>query len=255
MLSGAVCQRIVRSAVEMGYSLLDTASVYENHRQIAEAIKGFDREKLCIVSKIWIEKEVEDSDILGSIRRACDKACRELGTDYLDLYLIHWPNRSRPLEEMLEAMHQIRHEGKIRFVGVSNFTQHHLQDAYDAGIEVACNQVEVHPLHTQVPLVDFASSHGTKVMAYRPFGKGEIFEKAPLLAEIGRSHGKSAAQVAIRWFIQRKIPVIPKASREDHLRENWEVFSMELTEQEMAQISKLNQNYRTCDQNWSEFDY
>lgn len=254
-LLGKECTRAVREALEIGYRLFDTASMYENHREIGEAISAFDRDKLFLVSKVWIESEVDDADIKGSMTRACEKALRELATPYLDLYLIHWPVRARPLEQMLEAMHGLKGEGKIAAVGVSNFTEHHLQDAYDAGIEIAWNQIEVHPLLSQERLIDFARRHGTETMAYRPFGKGELLADTPLLAEIGKRTSKTPAQVILRWLLQRGVTAIPKASSREHLKENFEVFDFELTEGEMEQINALNCNHRYCEKEFSEFDY
>lgn len=254
-LKGKECTRVVREALDLGYRLFDTASVYDNHEAIGQAIAGFDRKQVRIVSKIWIHEEVDDADIEGSIDRACEKALQELSTDYLDAYLIHWPDRARPLVKMLRSLEKLKKQGKIKEVGVSNFTERHLQDAYDAGIEIAWNQIEVHPLLSQKRLIDFASSHGTKIMVYRPFGKGKLLQEVPLFSEIGRGHGKTPAQVVLRWLVQQGLTVIPKASSTDHLKENLDVFDFALTEDEVSALDELNRDKRTCNKEFSEFDY
>lgn len=254
-LQGDTCVHIVREALKMGYRLLDTASAYDNHKAVGEAIGDFDREKLFLVSKIWIEDEVDDADIKGSIEKALDRALKELSTPYLDLYLIHWPKHKRPLNEMLNVMHDLREKGKIRQVGVSNFTEHHLQDAYDGGIAVSWNQIEVHPYLNQSHLIAFARNHGTKTMAYRPFGKGKLMSQTPLFAEIGKRYHKSAAQVILRWFVQKGVVVIPKASSREHLLENISVFDFSLNDEEMKELDQLDEGRRYCDKEFGEFDY
>jgi len=254
-LKGNECTRVVREAFDLGYHLFDTASAYENHKAIGEALSDLNRDQIRIVSKIWIQGEVDDTDIAGSIERACDKALQELSTEYLDIYLIHWPDRARPLEEMLKSMEQLKKQGKIRQVGVSNFTEHHLQDAYDAGIEIDWNQIEVHPLLSQKRLIDFASAHGTKIMAYRPFGKGKLLKEIPLFSEIGKAHSKTPAQVILRWLVQQGITAIPKASGTEHLKQNLDVFDFTLTEKEVSALDELNRDRRTCEKEFSEFDY
>jgi diketogulonate reductase-like aldo/keto reductase len=254
-LTGKKCTQVVSDALDLGYRLFDTASAYGNHEAIGGALVGFDRSQIQLISKIWIDEEVDDADIKGSIERACDKALKELSTDYLDAYLIHWPNRSRPMEEMLRCLVDLKQEGKIKAVGVSNFTEHHLQDAYDAGIELSWNQIEVHPLLSQRHLIDFARSHGTKTIAYRPFGKGKLLHEIPLFSEIGDRHGKSPAQVVLRWLLERGLTVIPKASSYEHLKENFDVFDFALTEEETKALDGLNRDFRTCEKEFSEFDY
>lgn len=144
---------------------------------------------------------------------------------------------------------------KVHFVGVSNYTQHHLQDAYDANLKVDFNQVEFHPYLYQKDLWELCKQHGTRLIAYRPFGKGKLLQEEPLLDKIGAKYGKSPAQVVLRWIIQKNIPVIPKASSREHLLENIQIFDFALTQQEEEQINSLHRNIRYTNVEWSEFDY
>jgi diketogulonate reductase-like aldo/keto reductase len=252
---GQECTRAVLEAFEIGYRLIDTASVYGNHEPIGIALREIDRSDIRIVSKIWIQDEVDDADLDGSIRSSLDRCLNELKTDYLDIYLIHWPDRQRDLEGMLKVMDTLKEEGKICEIGVSNFTEHHLQDAYDAGISVAWNQVELHPMLTQKRLVDFSRQHGTQTMSYRPFCKGDLLNKDPLFAKIGERYDKTGGQVILRWITQQGITVTPKAALKSHLLENFQASNFTLKQDEMDALDELNLNLRTCDKEFSEFDY
>ncbi len=253
-LRGRKCQKAVEIALDIGYQHLDTAFYYENHRDIAKGIGNFSREKLFLTTK-YATDQVDVSNIDKSIEALCDRALTELHTDYLDLFLIHAPDRQLPLEAFLATMHKLVEKEKIRFPGVSNYTIHHLQDAYDVHLTVPFNQVELHPYLTQPDLVTFCREHGTQVVAYRPFGKGQLFNDEPLFAQIGKNHGKTASQVILRWFIQKEIPVIPKATSEAHIRENFDVFDFALNPDEMEKIDQLNRNHRYTVDDWTEFDY
>ncbi len=255
-LHGEECRRAVQLALDTGYRHIDTAYHYENQREVAKAIKGFPREELFLTTKLAIGlTQIDDQNIEESVAAALDEALRELETDYLDLLLIHYPDRSRPLEDILAAMHKQVEMGKLRYPGVSNYTKHHLQDAYDKKISVPFNQVEFHPYLYQKDLWEFAEKHGTQLIAHRPFGKGMLLREEPLFEEIGKKHGVLPAQVVLRWIVQKGIPVIPKASSKKHMEENISIFHFSLTEEEMKQIDSLNKNFRYCQVDWSEFDY
>lgn len=246
-LLGKECIKSVQLALDIGYRHIDTAFSYANHQEIGKAIKGFNREELFITSKFGL-----DTDL--SVEAACDLALKELKTEYLDLMLIHWPDRSLPLEEIYASLTKVAETGKVRSAGVSNFTEHHLHDLFDRGLKVPYNQVELHPYLTQKKLVDFCVKNGTQLISYRPFGKGALL-KEPLFAEIGKKYGKTGAQVILRWIVQQGIPVIPKAASEKHLRENFEIFDFQLTEDEMVKLDQLNRDQRYCDPDWDEFNY
>lgn len=247
------CTEIVKMALDIGYRHIDTAFAYENHKAIAKGIKNFNREKLFLTTKLWMRQEV--SNVEKAVEELCDQALNELNCEYLDLLLIHWPDRALPMEAILEAMFQLVDKGKIRSPGVSNYTIHHLQDAYDAGLKVPYNQVEFHPYLYQKELLEFSKLHGTQLIAYRPFGKGKLLQEEPLFKEIGEHHNKTSAQVILRWILQKNIPIIPKASSQTHLIENFNLFDFELTSEEEAQMDQLNKNYRFCTGDWNEFNY
>ncbi len=246
-LLGKECVKSVQMALDIGYRHIDTALSYKNHSEIAKAIKGFNREELFITSKFGL-------DIGISVEVACDLSLKELKTEYLDLMLIHWPDYKRPMEEIYTALTKVAEKGKIRWPGVSNFTEHHLQDLFDQGLKVPYNQVELHPYLTQKNLLQFCQKKGTQLISYRSFGKGALL-KEPLFDEIGKPHGKTGAQVIFRWIVQQGIPVIPKAASEKHLRENFDVFDFQLTEDEMVRLDQLNRDQRFCATDWNEFNY
>jgi diketogulonate reductase-like aldo/keto reductase len=252
-LRGHECTEIVKKALEIGYRHIDTSIDYENQEAIKKAIKGFDRKQLFITSKFELEM-IDKKKIPASVEETCDLALKQLGTDYLDLYLIHWPDNEMPMVEVFKAMELLVKKGKIKKAGVSNFTIHHLENLLNDGHKPAANQVEFHPYLYQKELWEYCKSEGIQLIAYRPFGKGAIL-KDPVLKKIGSVHGKNSGQVILRWFFQKEIPTIPKASSEKHLAENFNIMDFELSQDEMHEIDKLNQNKRFCDTEDSEFDY
>ena len=254
-LRGDECTKAVQLGLELGYRHIDTAHLYENHRAIQKAIAGFDREKIYITSKLAIEEQIDPDNIENSVQKACEQALRELGIDFLDLYLIHSPNREYPLSKIFMAMERLVDLGKIRKAGVSNYNMHHLEDLRKQDCIPFANQVEFHPYLNQKELLDYCHSHQIKLIAYRPFGKGKMLAEEPLFDLIGAKYRKSGAQVILRWFIQKKIPVIPKASSSQHLKQNLEVFDFALTQEEMAQLDALDQQKRYCRADNPEFTY
>ncbi len=252
-LTGAECTKTVMLALQIGYRHIDTAHVYENHHAISKAIKGFDRKQLFITSKLSLD-QVDPHDVQRSVHNACNLALKELDTEYLDLYLIHWPDRSLPLLKIFQAIEILVQEKKVRQAGVSNFTLHHIEDLLKGGSKPLFNQVEFHPYLYQKELLHFCRDQGIELVAYRPFGKGQLLND-PVLKEIGQIHRKNTAQIILRWLIEKQIPVIPKASSEKHLRENLDVFDFVLSDQEIQQIKQLHRNKRFCGEEDDEFNY
>lgn len=254
-LRGDACTRVVELALDIGYKHIDTAHLYENHSAIKKALKRVNRKELYITSKISVDEQVDIHKVEKSVQKACEQALKELGTDYLDLYLIHWPRQPFPLEQIFLAMEKLVDQGKISKAGVSNYTIHHLQDLARAGATPFANQVEFHPYLNQKELLDYCRSHGIQLIAFRPFGKGQLLKDEPLFAQIGKKYHKTGAQVILRWFIQKQIPVIPKASSEKHLRENFEIFDFTLQADEISYIDRLHQNKRYCGAESPEYLY
>ncbi len=252
-LKGKACTKAVLEAIEIGYRHIDTAHIYENHKDVGKGIKEFDRENLFLTSKISLD-QVNPSKVEESVEKACNLALKELGTDYIDLYLIHWPDRKFPLVKIFQAMEKLASKGKILQAGVSNFTIHHLQDLLEAGCKPKANQVEFHPHLYQKDLLEFCHKEKIKLISFRSLGKGQLLNE-PVFEKIGLKHDKSAAQVILRWLIQKKIPVIPKASSLEHLKENIDIFDFSLTESEMKKLDSLNMDKRFCMPDEPEFNY
>ena len=252
-LRDKACTEIVQDALIMGYKLIDTAHAYENHRAVGEALQDIPRGRVFLTSKLFPDK-IDKKHVKRDVQKSCDLALEELETDYLDLFLIHWPDRKQPLSEILHAMHELVKAGKVRSVGVSNFTIHHLQDLLDDGALPHVNQVEFHPFLYQKELWEFCEKNQIALQAYHPLGKGELVKEA-IFEEIAERHDRTPAQVILRWLIQKGIPTIAKASSQEHLQENLEVFSFLLTDKEMQKLDTLGQERRFCSTDWADFEY
>jgi 2,5-diketo-D-gluconate reductase B len=234
-LTGAECAKTVKLALALDYRHTDTAQIYRNEEQVGQGIQnaGVDREEVFLVTKVWTNN--------FSYKRTIEstrESLRKLGTDYVDLLLMHWPNPSVPLEETLGAMTELQNERSVRHVGVSNFPPSMVEEAARYAT-VFCNQVEYHPYKGQAELLEQAKDIDYLLMAYSPVAKGAVLNDRTLL-EIGEAHGKTSAQVALRWLVQQeKVAAIPKATSEDHLKGNLNVFDFELSNEEMERISEL----------------
>lgn len=239
------CTKSVKLALEIGYRHIDTAHLYENHEAVGRAIKGFDRDKLFITSKFFADQEVEKS---------CEIALKELKTDYLDLYLLHYPDRGAPMNAILSKLQSLKDVGKVKRVGVSNCTIRHLIDMLSWGFHPYANQVEFHPYLNQKQLLAFCEKNDIRLISYRTLGKGALVTD-PLLKQIGDKHGKTAAQVLLRWCTQKNIPVVPKATSFEHLQENWESFDFMLDQDDLLLLDHLKKQHRYCEVAWSDFNY
>lgn len=239
-------ENAVISALNTGYRKIDTASAYQNEQGIGSALKKscIPREEIFLTTKVWNNEQGYDQTML-----AFERSLKRLQTDYVDMYLIHWPVKSK-YKQTYKAMEKIYKSGRSRAIGVCNFEIHQLEDLIaHAEFVPALNQIEMHPLHSQNDLVGFAADHNIQLEAWRPIMMGEVL-KIPELVQIGKHYGKSAVQIALRWLIQRGVAVIPKSVNTQRIRENFEIFDFELSIQDMQVIESLNQN-KTLGENMS----
>ena len=237
MREPAECVAAVESALEVGYRSIDTAASYGNEAQVGEAIRnsGVARDELFIATKVWVDSAGEDAAL-----RAFDASLAKLGLDYLDLYLIHQPFGD--VYGSWRAMERLYKEGRIRAIGVSNFYPDRLVD-FIMHNEIAphVNQIETHPFFSRADYQKLMVERGVQIESWAPFaeGKNDLFTNA-VLAEIGAAHGKSVAQVVLRWMIQRDVVVIPKSVSPSRIAENFDVFDFDLTADQMAQVDALD---------------
>ncbi len=233
-LTGEDCVKAVPMALEMGYDHIDTADVYGNHREVAPALRDVDRDSIWITSKVN-RGSLRYDDVLAT----CEKNLGELEVDYLDLYLIHWPDPEAPMEETFRALARLVDEGMTRNIGVSNFMVEHLTEALAvAEAPIVNNQIKFNPAHQPWDVVELCREHDIAVTAYSPLMHGDAPENATLQA-IAEEMGRTPAQVALRWLLQQDMIVIPKATSEEHLRENMDIFDWELTPQLDQRIRAL----------------
>ncbi|RXK48812.1 aldo/keto reductase [Aquirufa rosea] len=231
------CEKSVSEAIEVGYRSIDTAASYGNEVAVGLAIKsaGVPRLDLFITTKLWIQGNGYEGTLA-----AFEKSMQKLQLDYLDLYLIHQPNGDVFGE--WRAMEKLYHEGRIRAIGVSNFQPDRIVDLMNhTDVVPAVNQVETHPFQQQIANQQFLNECQIQIESWGPFaeGKNGIFEN-PLLASIAQAHGKSIAQVVLRWLIQRSVVVIPKTVNRNRMEENFQIFDFSLTDEEMVLIQSLD---------------
>lgn len=238
---GEHVERAVRVALSEGYRSIDTAANYRNERGVGRAIRasGVPREDIFVTTKLdnldhGYEKALE----------AFDRSLSELGLDYVDLYLIHWP-MSRTYVESWKALEHIYREGKAKAIGVSNFQIRHLDELMKScSVVPAVNQVEYHPRLTQKELKRHCESLGIRLVAWSPIMQGRILDD-PVVLELSRSYGKTPAQIILRWDLQRGVVTIPKSSKPERIKENANIFDFELSVSDMERLDGLNRNERS----------
>jgi diketogulonate reductase-like aldo/keto reductase len=233
----AECERSVRDAIDVGYRLIDTAASYQNEEAVGNAIKGSGvrRNELFITTKLWIADTGFDKT-----KRAVDRSLKRLQLDYLDLYLIHQPYGD--VFGSWRAMEELYREGRINAIGVSNFHPDRVMDLMVHNEVVpAVDQIETHPFHQQVETQKYLTENNIQIESWGPFaeGKNNIFRNE-VLVSIAEKHGKTVAQVILRWLTQRNIIVIPKSVRKDRMAENFDIFNFELAQEDMNAIRRLD---------------
>ncbi|MER2107819.1 MAG: aldo/keto reductase [Solibacillus sp.] len=230
----------IQTAIASGYRAIDTAALYYNEAEVGEAIRhaGMAREELFVTTKVWNSDQGYDNTL-----RAFETSLKKLNMDYVDLYLTHWPVEGK-FVDTYRAIERLYDEKLIRVPGVSNHHQPHLEQVLaKANIAPMVNQVELHPYLTQEQLRAFCAEQNIAVTAWSPLGRGGVLTDE-LLVKIGEAHGKSAAQVVLRWHVQNDILVIPKSVTPARIKENAAIFDFELTNEEVAHINALNREQR-----------
>lgn len=234
---GDVCRKAVSAAISTGYRLIDTAAAYMNEEAVGQAIResGVNRADLFITTKLWTQDASYES-----AKKAFNTSLEKLGLDYLDLYLIHQPVGD--YYGAYRAMEELYKEGRVRAIGVCNFYPERLTDlVLHADVIPAVNQVELHPFFQQEKAIGYMREYGVVPEAWGPFAEGNhgIFTH-PVLSAIGKKYGKSAAQVALRWNVQRGVVVIPKSVHKERIEQNLDIWDFALSDDDMAEIAKLD---------------
>lgn len=239
-LTGRACIDGVADALAAGYRHLDTATLYRNEAEVGEGLRqsGVPRADVFLTTKVWHDDLRPDD-----VRRSAEASLRALGTAYVDLLLVHWPNADVPLDETLGAFTRLRDEGKTRFIGVSNFPPTLLRRALVLA-DVRVDQIEAHVLLDPSRVKAVMDAAGGLVTAYRPLGGGRVADE-PVVDGIARAHGATAAQVALAWLLGQGIAAIPKASSSEHRRANLAAASLRLTPDEQAALTALARTRRT----------
>lgn len=250
-LSGKTCEDAVKYALDVGYRHIDTASRYGNQAIIGEVLSEYDlpREDVFLTSKVW-----RDNLHADDLYTELDQTLRELQTDYLDLYLVHWPDSDVPIAETLYAMDEALSEGKIRSIGVSNFTSYHLKEALATGVDIVNNQTEFHPTLNQKELLAFCREHEIVVTAYSPLGQGEDVSH-DVIVDIAQERDVSASQIILAWLRAKHIVAIPRSANPDHIRDNFASLEVELEWEEVHAIDAINEHNRINVPEYNEFDY
>ncbi|MFX1498602.1 MAG: aldo/keto reductase [Promethearchaeota archaeon] len=242
-LLGKQVKKAILWALDTGYRLFDTATIYENEKEIGEALKisEIPREEIFITTKVW----KSDHGYTNTLR-AFEKSLKSLGLDYIDLYLIHWPD-SELRNETWKALEKIYSEGKARAIGVSNYTIRHLKELLEIASYIpVVNQVEFSPFLYQKDLFNFCKGHKIVIEAYSPLTRRRRFDNN-ILIELAQKYSKTVPQILIRWGLQHEVIEIPKSGNKEHIQQNTEIFDFEISDDDMSQLDNLNDQFRIGD--------
>jgi diketogulonate reductase-like aldo/keto reductase len=247
-LRGRDCARLTEQAIRIGYRHIDTAQMYDNEREVGEGVRASGKR-----NEVMVTTKVQPTLLAAhDLDRSVKESLAKLRFDHVDLLLIHWPNPRVPLAETLGAMAKLKQAGLVRQIGVSNFTVALLDEANKVtGEPLVCNQIECHPFLDQDKVIAGCRKYGMAVVAYSPIARGGAAGDK-LLERIGKAHGKTAAQVCLRWLTQQGIVVIPRTSKIERLEENFNILDFDLTDAEMKEIAGLSRKGgRIVDWTWS----
>jgi 2,5-diketo-D-gluconate reductase B len=259
-LTGRDCERAVAMAIELGYRHIDTAQSYENEAEVGRGwvASGLPRHELFITTKLsrLVNPVARGTDPTGNsaahVAAGVEDSLRKLRTDYVDLLLIHWPSPGVPMAETLDAMARLKSAGKVRALGVSNFTVAQMREAVEQlKHDVVCNQIEYHLLLSQRAVVGYAREHGIAVTAYCPLARGKLMGN-PAVERVAKKHGKTANQICLRWLLEQPgVLAIPKAASEGHARENISIFDFALDAADRRALDALPGNTRLVNPGWA----
>ena len=251
---GAVTVDTVKAALDADYRLIDTAAIYQNEESVGQALReaGIPREDVFVTTKLWNEFHGFDEAL-----QAFQDSLNRLGLEYVDLFLIHWPMpRFGKFVETYKALEQLYEEGRVRAIGVSNFEIEHLEQIIQScSIVPAVNQVEIHPYLSQKELIAFCKRYDIQIQAWSPLMKGREALEDETIVKIANAHGKSPAQVILRWHVQLGVIPLARSSSELHQKENLDIFNFELTDEEMETLNALTKpDGRIDDQDPREYE-
>ncbi len=244
------CVKAVEMALEHGYRHIDTAQIYKNEEAVGQGIKNspVDRKDMFLTTKIWMD-QVGDGDLQASV----EESLKKLGTDYVDMLLIHWPVEDVDFSETMKALSQVQEQGKTRLIGVSNFTVAQMKTVKEEiGANIVNNQVEYHPYLDQTPVLDYIRAHEMFMTAYSPIARGKVLDDK-VLQEIAETHSKDVTQIVLHWLVmQDRVCAIPKSATEKHIKSNFDIFDFELSADETARINALqSDNGRLINPEWA----
>lgn len=252
-LDGDTVRDTVRGALDAGYTHVDTAEGYMNEAEIGDVLADYDREELFLTSKV-----LPSNLNYESVIKACEASLDRLGTDYLDLYLIHWPNPAISLRETMHAMERLHDRGTVRNIGVSNFTAYQLSAAqHISDVPVAINQIEFHPYFQRPRLIEYCRDTDVVVEAAAPLARTEILGD-DTVQELADKYDKTPAQVVLRWATRKDVVVIPKSTSRDHIRENVSLFDWKLDEGDRQRLDSIDRDrpvYDTPTRDWTRDVY
>jgi diketogulonate reductase-like aldo/keto reductase len=247
-LNGEICSKAVVDAIDIGYRHVDTAEIYGNQQNVGEGIKksGIRRKEIFLTSKVW-RSNLKKQDVVDS----CKETIEALNTDYIDLYLVHWPNEEVDIKETLEAMELLKEEGLIKNYGVSNFTKDDLEKT--KGFEVVIDQIEFHPTLYQKELKEYCDKRKIVITAYSPLAQG-LDLKLPQVVKISEKYKKSTAQIVLNWLRQHKIVAIPRSAEKDHIKDNFESLNWDLEKEDVETLDSLNKDMRVINPGFASWN-